>query len=333
MFKTNKLVASNMTVTTSQIVSDGGRMTSTSEWSHQEAGRNVPGSSSPEAAVNSGIHVGLELFAAGYCRHPEFLTLAGGTIRPVSFPAGFALITHPERGYILFDTGYSARFFQETSKLPALLYRWITPVIFKEEDSALNQLKRLGIEAEEIRFIILSHFHGDHIAGLRDFPAAAILYKGEAYNAVKGLGAFAAVKAAYLPGLLPGDFAERSLLMEDAARRTLSREFPFEHGYDLFGDGSLIAVDVPGHAAGQIGLFLTTDAGPHFLCADAVWSSRAYRERRKPHAAARLIMSSPEQYEDSFQRLCSLHEQYPHIEIVPSHCAEALSRGKRGNGL
>lgn len=284
------------------------------------------------AAVIAGIHVELELLAAGYCRHPEFLTLSGGTIRPVSFPAGFALITHPERGYILFDTGYSARFFRETQKLPALLYRWITPVIFKEEDSALNQLKRRGIEAEEIRYVVLSHFHGDHIAGLRDFPAATLLYKGEAYDAVKGLGDFAAVKAAYLPGLLPEDFVERSLLMEKTPRIQLGTDFPFQYGYDLFGDSSLIAVDVPGHAAGQIGLFLVTDAGQYFLCADAVWSSRACRERRKPHAAARIIMSSRAQYEDSFQRLCSLHERYPHIEIVPSHCAEALSRGKRGNG-
>ncbi|MHA7964264.1 MBL fold metallo-hydrolase [Paenibacillus sp. CAU 1782] len=297
----------------------------------QAAGAYMPGGASGQT-VNSNIRVELELFAAGYCRHPEFLTLAGGTFKPVSFPAGFALITHPERGYILFDTGYSERFFQETSKLPALLYRWITPVIFKEEDSALNQLKRLGIEAEEIRYVVLSHFHGDHIAGLRDFPNASILYKGEAYDAVKGLPAFAAVKAAYLPGLLPDNLEERSLLMEDTARIPLGEDFPFEYGYDWFGDGSLIAVDVPGHAAGQIGLFLVTESGPYFLCADAVWSSRAFRERRKPHAAARIIMSSRTQYEDSFQRLCSLHERFPQIEIVPSHCAEALWRGKWRDG-
>jgi glyoxylase-like metal-dependent hydrolase (beta-lactamase superfamily II) len=280
------------------------------------------------AAVNSDVLVDLQLLAAGYCRHPEFLTLRGGTLKPVPFPAGFALIRHPRHGYILFDTGYSERFFEETSRLPALLYRLITPVTFSGPDSALNQLKRQGIAADEVKYVVLSHFHADHTAGLRDFPHARILYKREAYDAVKQLGSFAAVKAAYLPGLLPEDFEQRSMMVEETELLRLPEAFPFMNGYDLLGDGSLVAVDVPGHAAGQIGLFLRTAAGDYFLCADAVWSSRAYKERRKPHAAARLIMSDRSRYEDSFERLCRLHRQYPHIAIVPSHCGEALQRCK-----
>jgi glyoxylase-like metal-dependent hydrolase (beta-lactamase superfamily II) len=263
---------------------------------------------------------------AGYCRHPEWLTLRGGTLKPVSFPAGFALLRHPHNGYILFDTGYSARFFEETSRLPALLYRLVTPVTFSEADSAVNQLRRLGVEAEHVRLIVLSHFHADHTAGLRDFPQARFLYKREAYAAVRDLGPFASVKAGYLPGLLPDDFEQRSLYVEDGKSRKLPDDFPFATGYDLLGDGSLIAVDVPGHAAGQIGLFVAASSGETFLCADAVWSSRAFREGRKPHAAARLIMDDHRRYADSFGRLVRLHRQYPHIRIVPSHCAEALEQ-------
>lgn len=280
------------------------------------------------AAVVSEIRVGLELFAAGYCRHPEWMTLRGGSLKSVPFPAGFALIRHPKFGLILFDTGYSERFYEETKRWPAWLYRKVTPVTFKEEDSAVNQLNRLGIKAEDIRYIVLSHFHADHTAGLRDFPHATIISKREGYEAVKGLGAFASVKAGVLPGLLPTDFEVRSHYVEDTAPYQLPPSFPFTLGYDLFGDGSMIAVDIPGHAAGQIGLFLATESGEYFLCADAVWSSRAYRERRRPNAAARIIMDNASQYEETFERLCCLHEQFPHIEIVPSHCGDAL--GQRG---
>lgn len=56
--------------------------------------------------------VELYLGAAGYCTHPEFLTLRGGRLKPVPFPAGFACIIHPVHGPILLDTGYSSRFFQ-----------------------------------------------------------------------------------------------------------------------------------------------------------------------------------------------------------------------------
>lgn len=64
--------------------------------------------------------------------------------------------------------------------------------------------------------------------------------------------------------------------------------------------------------------------GEEFLCADAVWSSRAYRERRKQHAAAVLIMDDRGQYTDNFERLCLLHQQYPQIRIISSHCKEEL---------
>lgn len=299
----------------------------------EAAGEHVPRTAPESAAVLAGsgtlapgVAVGLRLMTAGYCRHPEFFTLRGGVWRAVPFPAGFALIRHPHRGYILFDTGYSQRFVEETRRFPQLLYRMITPVTFKEEDSAVNQLKRLGIDAGEIGFVVLSHFHADHTAGLRDFPHARIMYKREAYAAVKKLSPFAAVKAGYLAGLLPEDFEERSSFMEDAKPCRLPEAFPFAGGYDLFGDGSMVAVDLPGHVAGQIGLLLRTTDGEYFLCADAVWSSRAFREERRPHAAARIIMADARLYEDSFRRLIRLHKDFPQLRIIPSHCGDALRR-------
>jgi len=276
--------------------------------------------------LHSEVKVKLRLLAAGACRHPEALTLRGGTFRPVSFPAGFACIEHPAYGIVLFDTGYSSRFFTETARLPAALYRWITPVSYREEDSAASQLRALGIAPRDVRTVVLSHFHADHIGGMRDFPAAQYMYSEEAYRAVAGLGKLAAVRAGYLPGLLPDDLPARSKLLGSCAAVKLPDGMPFASGYDLFGDGSLIAVDIPGHAAGQIGLLLSTAEHAYFLCADAVWSSRAYREHRPPHPLAGLIMASRGQYRDSFARVCRLHRQYPDIRIVPSHCGEALDR-------
>ncbi len=294
----------------------------------KEAARAEAGGRQPQGYAPGNASIGLELrlFSAGYCLHPECLTLRGGTLRAVPFPAGFALISHPQHGLILYDTGYSSRFLEETNRFPARLYRMVTPVTFSERDSAIEQLNRMGISAKDIGYVVLSHFHADHTAGLRDFPYARLLYKREAYEAVKHLGPLASVKAAHLPGLLPDDLEGRSLYIEESASCKLPASFPFAEGYDLFGDGSLIAVDIPGHAAGQIGLFLGTSSGAYFLCADAVWSSRAYRERRLPHPAARMIMPDYGKYKDTFERLCRLHRQFPHIRIVPSHCSEALVR-------
>ena len=287
-----------------------------------------PEASKAQSSFPAKVRVQLYLGAAGYCVHPEFLTLRGGRLRPVRFPAGFACIVHPRHGPVMVDTGYSFRFFEETSRLPNALYRYITPVVYEERDSAANWLReRFGMEPEQIKYVILTHFHADHIAGVKDFPQAKLIYLPKAYEAVRSLRPLAAVRAGFLPGLLPDPerFAARSEPIDTGAQRfRLGPEFPFAEGFDLFGDGSVIAVEVSGHAEGMIGLFASTEEADYFLCADAVWSSRAFREGRRPHPAAGIIMSDRREYGRSFDRLTELHRKYPDIRIVPSHCTEAL---------
>ncbi len=271
--------------------------------------------------------VELMLGAAGYCTHPERLTLRGGTLRPVQFPAGFAASFIPfwDRYCSIPDIHHA--FFKETAHLPASLYRHITPVIYEDQDSAALQLKAIGIAPEQVRYVVLSHFHADHIGGVRDFPSAQFVYLQDAYESVRQLGALRALKAGFLPGLLPEEFARRSLpFRRDEAVQRFEAGFPFQKGWDLFGDGSMLAVELSGHAEGMIGIFISTQQHDYFLCADAVWSSRAIHENRPPHPAAGLIMSSRSDYRDSFCKVMELHKKYPEVCIVPSHCRQALAR-------
>jgi glyoxylase-like metal-dependent hydrolase (beta-lactamase superfamily II) len=279
-----------------------------------------------KALPNTSVKVSLRLYAAGYCSHPEWVTIRGGSLRACRFPAGFALIEHPVRGPVLFDTGYASRFFAGTARLPMAVYRWLTPVVYREEESAANQLRRDGIEPERVRYVIVSHFHADHIGGLRDFPNARFVYMPEAYEEVRHCHGFAALRKGFVPELVPDDFGARALPMDRAHTVPFPSECPFPQGIDVFGDGSLYAADVPGHAAGQIGLFLSTERHDYFLCADTVWSSRAFRECRPPHPLAGLIMSGRHRYRESFERLHELHKRCPQLRIVPSHCREALER-------
>ncbi|XID94513.1 MBL fold metallo-hydrolase [Paenibacillaceae bacterium WGS1546] len=273
--------------------------------------------------ARSRVPVELLLMSAGYCLHPEFVTLRGGSLRSAAFPAGFACIRHPAQGWVLFDTGYSFRFLELTQSLPLSLYRMLTPVRLREEDTAVRQLAGLGIDAGDVRYVILSHFHADHIGGARDFPAARFLYPQEAYDAVRKLGSIRAARAGFVAGLLPDAFAEVAAPIErEAARVPLPEGIPFPEGRDLFGDGSLIAISLPGHAAGQIGLLLSTPSARALLCADAAWSSRALRDNRLPHPVAGLVMSDRSAYRDTFDRLRSWQQADPGLIIVPSHCRE-----------
>ncbi|MBN3524117.1 MBL fold metallo-hydrolase [Paenibacillus apiarius] len=272
--------------------------------------------------------VKLNLMTAGYCTHREWLTIQGGSRASVRFPAMFAYIEHPRLGPVLFDTGYSARFFEATSAFPARLYRWTTPVYIGKEESAANQLRDLGVPPERVRTIILSHFHADHIGGVRDFANAEFYYLREAYRPLQDMSPFRATQAGFLPGLLPDRFGERSRLIEETCRKINLDEgyAPFTEGYDLFGDGSIIGIDVSGHALGQLGLLLRAAGHEYFLCADAAWSTAAFASHRLPKPVVKWIKTDWRQYKDNLYRLHILHRQRPDLRIIPTHCREAEQR-------
>lgn len=269
--------------------------------------------------------VDITFLDGGYCTHPERMVIADGRLRSVKFPSIFNLIRHPTRGNILFDTGYSSRFVEETRRLPEWFYAALTPVEVTPADAAVAKLGSLGVQPHEVSYVILSHFHADHIAAVKDFPNAKFIYLRSAYDHVRKLGRLNGVRNGVLRGLLPRDFVERSEPIEDTALRVetdISLNDAFSRVYDLFGDQSLYAVDLPGHMRGQMGLFLRDTQREHFLIADACWLSRSYREMTLPSRVAMSIFDDAAQYKDTLARIHRVYRANPGMNIAPSHCGE-----------
>lgn len=269
--------------------------------------------------------VKLTLLEAGHCHFPEHVTRGRGPWRAARFPALFALLEHPQAGPVLFDTGYGTRFFDATRRWPYQLYARLTPVTLRPEQVAVEQLARRGLRPSDLGQVLISHFHADHVSGLRDFPAARFSYWPSAWAAVRGRRGLRALHAAYLPDLMPPDFDAQSAPLDVGRLHALPPEYaPFTMGVDVFGDESAFAVQLPGHAVGQMGLFVRTrDDQTFFLVADACWHSSAYREDRPPHALANLLFADPAQYRATLHDLHRLHAQTPAIKLVPAHCEEA----------
>ncbi len=267
------------------------------------------------------VPVKLRMIRAGYCTHPERVVLQGGSWQTCSFPAMVGVISHPTEGLMLFDTGYSERFQKETAHYPNKLYAQLTPVFYRPEDSVVAQLEALGHRAEDVRHVILSHFHGDHIAAAGDFPSAWFVCSEEGYAALRPLKRITALKKGFLPGLLPKDFDLRLLPFEGRKKIDLGgRLGPFDTGFDLFGDESLIAVPLPGHADGHYGLLVESEKGPVFLVGDACWTSQAFTEQRLPSFLAQMIFSDRKAYVETLRGLHALSVERPDVAIVPSHC-------------
>lgn len=223
------------------------------------------------------------------------------------FPSRAYLLEVGDRRW-LWDTGYSSWFEHYTRSGVFRLYRQVTPVYFDPKESLAQQLYAQGLVGDDISAIILSHFHADHVAGLRDFPGVSCICSGEGWQRVRALKGIAALRQAFVPGLIPPDFESSLRFIESFETLTLPKALaPFDRGYVLpDSQGQIILVPLPGHAAGHIGAFVLTDDGWTLLAGDAAWSPANYQEMRGPSRLANLVMSEPAAYYLTLERLNQL---------------------------
>lgn len=268
----------------------------------------------------------IDILHAGYCTSPEHLAIHGGRWKTIHFPAMFALLHHPKFGAMLFDTGYSYRFFDETKKFPKRLYRWMTPVHLREEDLVVNQLATFNLKSSDISHVFISHFHADHVGSLCDLPKARYVYLPHAYSHLRHSSPSDDIKHAFLRGQIPADFDSRSQEVDMSKQILLSAEYaPFKTGYDLLGDESIIGVELPGHAHGQMGIFVRDDEGKvFFFVADAAWLKRSIVENRPPHKIANILFPDPAAYRETLGKLQTYYLTHPDTVVVPSHCNETI---------
>jgi glyoxylase-like metal-dependent hydrolase (beta-lactamase superfamily II) len=265
----------------------------------------------------------------GYCIASEHHAIAGGARRRMACHSLVALLRHPEHGWLLWDTGYAPRMFDATARWPYALYRRATPLHIRPELAVARQLERFGLAPGDICTVILSHFHADHIAGLRDFPGAELIALRAAYEDVAPRRGFDALRRAFLPALLPHDFACRATLLTAFRGPTLPHLGP---AHDLCGDGSLLLVLLPGHARGQVGLLATTESGRVLFAADSCWLTRSIRERRPPARLTNFVADDARAIRHTLDRLHAFAAANPDVRLVPSHCPEAFNREVRRAG-
>ncbi|MCR9205342.1 MAG: MBL fold metallo-hydrolase [Halobacteriovoraceae bacterium] len=271
--------------------------------------------------------VKVEFFDGGFCYHPEFVALKGGSRKPVKFPAICALIQHPEKGNILFDTGYSEHFYHATRKLPYKIYAKVTPVKVNPEDKVSSKLKEMGIGSSDISHVILSHFHADHIGGLKEFGSSKYIYTSSSYSGLKNLTGVSALKKGFLPDLIPLEFEQNSIAL--TSKNLDSSSFLnnyFSKVYDVFGDGSIMGVEIPGHAKGQLGLYFETEEQKVFLIADACYLSKTYEELIYPSEVVHIINDSRSEYLKTIKDIHVFHKEHNDVLIVPSHCGDKFNQ-------
>jgi glyoxylase-like metal-dependent hydrolase (beta-lactamase superfamily II) len=259
----------------------------------------------------------------GHCLAHENILIEGGDRQEVDCHSIVALLGHPQHGWLLWDAGYAPHMLTATAHFPYSLYRLATPLRLRPELAVAAQLPRLGLSPADMRTIVLSHFHADHLAGLRDFPTSRFVALRAAYASVAGLRGLPALRRAFVPGLLPRDFRARLTLLDALTGLELPA---LGHTHDLYGDGSIRLVALPGHARGQLGLLAATTQGPILFAADSCWLARSIRENRAPSRIGGLIADDFTAQAATIAALHAFAQARPDVLIIPSHCPETFAR-------
>jgi glyoxylase-like metal-dependent hydrolase (beta-lactamase superfamily II) len=200
-------------------------------------------------------------------------------------PILVGVVEHPTAGRWLIDTGAHPRL---------LAQGWATRLFLR---AARMEVPAGPPPVDKLAGIFLTHFHLDHVAGLLDFPGVPVRAARAGYHAALAHG----MRQGYCRALIPYDFAGRALWLEDT-------------GTDLFGDGSVIAMPLPGHAEGQHGLLCRTQSETVFFVADAV----AHRDILLRGASQSLpsLIANNRTAERNTRRSLREHSG----PIVPAHC-------------
>lgn len=246
----------------------------------------------------------IRAFEGGYCR--QLLAMVDRrSWRMVRFQAVFLALRHRREGWVLVDTGYGTQFKEATEWFPGRFYRWATPTTPVGSTAAL--LENAGIRASDIRHVIVTHFHADHVGGLVEFPNASVHYHMAALAPLQNLAAWRQVRAAFLAHLIPSWLPERARPISSGGF-SITRDLPFE-SHDLFGDESIRLVHLPGHAPGQVGVSFSGPIGREFYTADAFWRRCQIADGVEPLGIAMSFQWDAEAYRNTVNLLRQVHQQ------------------------
>lgn len=173
------------------------------------------------------------------------------------------VIEHPE-GLIVVDTGET-----EKGSQPGYFPRWhpyyrygIQEWVRPEEEIG-PQMRAIGLDPGDVRWVLLTHLHTDHAGGLEYFPKAEHLVSRSEYSAARGIGG---LLQGYLSNRWPTWFNPTLIDMQPVPIST------FPVSYRITRAGDVLFVPTPGHTPGHLSVVVTTSDRTFFLAGDASYT-------------------------------------------------------------
>jgi glyoxylase-like metal-dependent hydrolase (beta-lactamase superfamily II) len=238
---------------------------------------------------------------------PEWLVLKGGRRQAIRLKVRYGIFRHPDAGLMLIDTGYGPRVRQGPRSMALTIYSRLLNAELRDRGQPKTALSRLGARLEDVRAVVITHFHADHVACLDLFPQARILARLSVLARVRARGEWQNLRHGVFAELLPADVTARITDIDASARR--EAPLGLGAGYDLLGDGSMLAVDLPGHAEGHFGICFTGLQVPLLYAVDAQWLLDALPAQRTPGFPSSLIADNRHDLAESARRVQAFRDR------------------------
>lgn len=259
----------------------------------------------------------LTLFSAGYCHPLHWFMDRSAPFRRVTVPIGVARLDHPTAGSVLIDTGLAPRNVDNAGLLESLGHG-LLGFETRADTTAAHWVRQTGLNPADVTQILITHYHNDHIGGLRDFPNARFVGSQTEYERIMRLSRQRQTAGAFNPDLLPPDFDKRLMPIENLLRTSRPELGPFTDVWEWLPD--VFLVNLPGHTREQFGVYLPTLAAPTFWLADAVWQLKTLdNQSATPSSVVQVIKDSWPVYLETVQKLRTLRATHPDWRLISSH--------------
>jgi glyoxylase-like metal-dependent hydrolase (beta-lactamase superfamily II) len=218
------------------------------------------------------------------------------------------IVTHPKATFIVdpavcIDVGQRA-----IAQLPAVLRVAVRP----PADTIPTITALTGLpETPRLDFALPTHAHWDHVSGLLDMPDLPVhLHRKE--NEWIGSGPVAPV------GGVRDSLRGRPITEYDLDGPPM---LTFAGSHDLFGDNSVLLVDLAGHTPGSVGVLAHTGRGWILIAGDAAWHQLQIEKIRQKSSYPGALVD--EDRDETFRTLHRLHLARHAVTIIPTHDHQA----------
>ena len=174
---------------------------------------------------------------------------------PKRLVASCYLIRHGS-DYMLWDTGLPAALVGNPNSNPVMTASLRASIV--------DQLARINVRPEQVTVLGISHYHFDHIGQAASFPHARL---------IMGPGDLAALRSG-AAGVNP------ALLARWISGGGQVTEANGDH--DVYGDGKVVVLNLPGHTPGHRGLLVRLASGPVLLSGDTYHFTEQVQRRGVP---------------------------------------------------